>query len=154
MSLDRSQLGKRLAHIERELAEIKQWLTPKRMLSLSEAIPPESVCRDLLSKTRGVNDYIGFLAILSDYYHIPPMRLLWDQYNVWMPQAKAKSVAAYFAEQNAAYTKKKAVEKDTVLHEFFHHLVAHNVVAVGKGKDEEKAAVKFAVLVLERGGEQ
>jgi len=154
MSLNRSQLGKRLAHIERELAEIKQWLAPKRMLSLYEAIPPESVCRDLLSKMRGISSYDGFLAALSDYYRVLPMKLIWDKHDTWMPQAKAKSVAAYFSEQNAAYTRKATVDRETVLHEYFHHLVAHNVVAVGGKKDEEKAADKFAALILERGGQR
>jgi len=150
MSLNRSQLGKRLARIERELAEIKKWVLPKRMLSLSEAIPPKSICQDILSKTAGVNDYAGFLAMLCDYFHVPSMGLYWDQYKLWLPP---KSEAAYFADKEATYTRTKTVDQHTVLHEFFHHLVAQNVVAVKK-REEEKSADKFASLVLDRGGKR
>jgi len=103
MALDRSQLGKRLAHIERELGEIKsvlQWLKPKRALCFEEALPPLSICRDALSKIEGTTSYTGFLAFLSNYYGVPLMGLYHDERKV-----SAKAIAAYYAQENDCVTR-------------------------------------------------
>jgi len=151
MTLDRSRLGKRLASIERELGEIKdflQWLKPKRALRFEEALPPRSVCRDVLSKMEGTTSYTGFVAFLSNYYGVSPLGLYHDKSRV-----PAKAIAAYYAQENAAYSKNSAIDRHTVLHEFFHHLVAHGVVIV-KEEDREKQADEFANIVLSRGGQR
>jgi hypothetical protein len=151
MTLDRSRLGKRLASIERDLREIKdflQWLKPKRALCFEEALPPRSICRDALSKMKGTTSYTGFLAFLSNYYGVPRLKLYHDENRV-----SAKAIAAYYARENAAYSKSSTMDSHTVLHEFFHHLVAHGVVMV-KEEDRERRADEFASIVLARGGQR
>lgn len=149
MALDRSRLGKRLANIEREVAEIKevlQWLRPKRGLSFYEALPPRSICRDLVSKMENATRYDGFLAFLSEYYSVPRMRLYWDESRV-----SAKYVAIYSPKEGAAYSHSKTISQHTVLHEFFHHLVAHGVVIIRENDEEQELADQFATAVLSRG---
>ena len=157
MSLNHSQLGKRLAHIERELAEINKALKslkPKRALGFVAAIPPASVCKDALSHLVGTaRGYEGVLATLAAYYQIPTMGLYHNPKRVQEAERvlglKQMVAAAYFWQEGCAYTKETTVDRHTVLHEFFHHLVAQGVVIV-KGEDAELRANEFANTILQR----
>lgn len=151
--LDRSRIGKRLAHIERQLAEVTEkllWIAPaKRGLGFTECLPPKSVCCDAISKVDRAETYEGLLEFLSIYYQVPVMKMCWDKDKLWMDNSKAH-MAEYSSLTHTAYTTKKGVDTNTVLHEFFHHLVANFVVIVKK-KEEERYAKKFAEIILTRG---
>jgi len=115
-----------------------------RGLDFLEAIPPKSVCCDALSMMEGVSHYTGLIFILTQYYGIPKMILGID------PKKARGAIARYYAAENAAYTKNKTTDYATVLHEFFHHLVAHGVVTLN-GQREEELATEYARIILQRG---
>ena len=132
-------------------SDLEQSRRPKKFLNFHEIVPESSVCKDINSMLTGTSDYRGFLGRLAEFYDVPLMEIAIDekikdgviaQYRVngWHPNGKA-------------YSKNQTVGRDTVLHEFFHHLCHHNVSMVKK-KDEEEYADRFARMFLQRAGWQ
>jgi len=119
---------------------------PKRYLKFNEALPPASVCRDVVSMLPGVGNYEGFIGRLADYYHCVPMGLYIDA------TIEPKYKALYRSWNNAAYTREKTCERHTVLHEFFHHLIAQHVVVVSPDQVEHFAD-QYATVFLQRARE-
>ena len=115
----------------------------KQYLDFEEAIPPKSVCADVMSML-GVANYSGFLYLLSQYYGIKQMHIYRDPKKV-----SANAIACYHRDEGNAYSK-GPVDASVVLHEFFHHLVTQKVVIVGLNDDEETLANRYAELVEKR----
>ena len=116
---------------------------PKRFLKFWEAVPPASVCKDIMSMLDGMNTYEGFIGRLSEYYGCETMGIYISK------RISPECLAEYRPATKSAYTKEKIVSEHTVLHEFFHHLQHQNVVVVDK-KDQEIYAEKYAKIFLER----
>lgn len=60
-----------------------------------------------------------------------------------------KAIATYYPNLKTAYSKNQTVGRETVLHEFFHHLTNCKVVVVNKA-DEEYYADKYAQTFMQR----
>jgi len=127
------------------LLEEQRNAKPKHWLKFDACIPPQSVCKDVDSMMDNISSYLGFIGKLSEYYGCEPMNLFVDNSKM----VSDKAIAAYYPDKKTAYSKESTCAKTVVLHEFFHHLVALNVVIVDK-KDEEKYADKFAEAFLSR----
>ena len=118
---------------------------PKRFLKFWEAVPPVSVCKDVMSMMDGMNTYEGLIGRLSEYYGCVVMGLYVDK------RISPERSAEYRPDDDAAYSRTQVVLRRTVLHEFFHHLQYQNVVVVDK-KRQEHFAGKYARIFLERAG--
>lgn len=143
------KLNQHLENISIELREIKRKLPEKekRYLGFSECVPPVSVCKEINSMMDGVDEYGGFLARLSDYYGCEPMGCYIDT------TIDPKYKAVYRPDLKNAYTRTKTIDRATVLHEFFHHLVNLYVVKVSKSQ-EEHYANKFSEVFMQRANSQ
>lgn len=137
----------KLRQIEERLEKIEN-NQRKRYLPWKAAIPPLTLCQDIVSAFDsglfGQFDYE--MQRLSEFYGIAPMRNYTDPTKV-----SAKAIACYHSMDRAAYYKEPTAAKDVVLHEFFHHLHAENVVSLNSDEDAEKCADEFAKIILARG---
>ena len=124
---------------------IREMRRPKRGLRFSEALPPASVCRDVDSMLLGTTSYDGFMHRLSAFYECEPMGIYRDD------NVDEKYLAVYQPDRKACFSRGPTLNRKTVLHEFFHHLVNLGIVFVDK-KDEEDYADRFARIFLQRGG--
>ena len=141
-----NEISCRLTDLNFKLDQMKA-SKKKYLLDFEEAIPPKSVCADVLSML-GVGNYKGMLHLLSDYYDITRLRMFHDPAKV--PE---NAIACYNRGEGVAYSK-SPVSSNTVLHEFFHHLVTQKVVMLYEGDDEEVLATRYAELFLQRAGER
>jgi hypothetical protein len=137
-----NDLQESVSRLRRQMDDLNR---PKRYLKFSECIPPESICRDVNSMLLGNSSYDGFVGRLSEYYGIEPMGCYVD---ATLP---VRVIAQYRLGEKNAYSRNKTVGRDTILHEFFHHLTNLNVVSVPKDQ-EEKLADKYARIFLQRAG--
>ena len=141
-------LHQKLNYLQESVADMKSTIRnmqrPKRGLRYSEAIPPASVCRDVVSMLVGTTSYDGFMQRLSAFYDCEPMGIYRDD------NVDEKYLAVYRSQEKACYSRGPSLERRVVLHEFFHHLVNLGIVFVDK-KDEEDYANRFAKAVLHRG---
>jgi len=131
-------IANRLSTLEEKLPNRQ-----KRWLKFDECVPPESVCKDANSMMKGNNTYTGFLGKLAEYYGCEEMGLNIDT------SIDPKYSAIYYPHLHEARTRTKTIDKKTVLHEWFHHLINLKVVFVDKEK-EEKYANKYAEIFLQR----
>ena len=142
-------LHNKINYLTESVADMKSTIRtiqqPKRGLRYSEAVPPASVCRDVVSMLVGTTSYEGFIRRLSAFYDCEPMGVLRDD------NVSEKYLAVYRRDEKACYSRGPSVNRKTVLHEFFHHLTNLGVVFVDK-KDEEDYANRFANAVLHRAG--
>lgn len=138
-------LNKKLANIEGHLRFLEENLPrkAKRWLKFEECIPPGSVCKEVYSMLMGINTYSGFIGKLSEYYGCSTMELVVDT------TIDPKYRAVYRADLKKSYTRTQTVNETTVLHEFFHHLIAERVVICDKSQ-EEKYADKYAEIFMQR----
>jgi len=141
-------IHKKLNDITNRLSMLEEKLPnkQKRWLKFDECVPPESICKDANSMMKGNNTYTGFLGKLAEYYGCEEMSLTVDK------SIDSKCLAIYYPLLLEAKTKAKTCDMNTVLHEWFHHLVNLKVVFVDKSK-EEKYADKYAKIFLQRIGE-
>ena len=137
------EIVRKLEDIERKVERLER-ARKKSSLSFSAALPPPSLCKDIVG-TDVIGNWDNHMQILSDYYGIEPMGNYSDKSKV--PKG---SIACYHPCEGNAYYKKPTTTLKTVLHEFFHHLVYQNVVDL-KYEDEEKRANKFAEIIIRRG---
>lgn len=140
-------LHKKINYLEETLAEIRLNLPKKekKWLTFNEAIPPESICKDVNSMLDGVTSYEGFVGRLADYYGCKTMPCQVDT------NIDPKYAAVYRPFFETAYTRTRTIHRSTILHEFFHHLIHLKVVTVPQNK-EEFYADKFATTFLQRAG--
>jgi len=117
---------------------------PKRWLHFEECIPPASVCRDISSMLDGISSYTGFLGRLAEYYGCSSMGFYVDE------KIDPKYKAIYYPNLKKAASRTPTIGRNSVLHEWFHHLVNENVVVVD-GEEEEKFARKYAEIFMLRG---
>jgi hypothetical protein len=87
----------------------------------------------LIYELEGCKKAVDFL---TKYYRVRPMRIILNGRKVGNGD-----IAVYF--QNRAYFTKKGLNKRTILHELYHHLVYVNGFDVPKTK-EERAANGYA----------
>lgn len=118
---------------------------PKKFLKFWEAVPPVSVCKDVMSMMDGMATYEGLIGRLSEYYGCEIMGCYIDE------SISPEYLAVYRSDKKSAYTRLKYVDRRTILHEFFHHLQHQNVVVIDN-KRKEHFANKYARIFLERAG--
>jgi len=87
----------------------------------------------LIYELEGCKKAVDFL---TKYYRVRPMRIILNG-----RKAGNGDIAVYF--QNRAYFTKRGLNKRTILHELYHHLVYVNGFDVSKTK-EERAANGYA----------
>lgn len=116
---------------------------PKKYLKFHQCVPPSSICKDIMSMLSGIENYVGFIGKLSEYYGCEPMGCFINE------NIEKKFLAIYRPDRKAAYTREKNVDCHTVLHEFFHHLVHLDVVSIDR-RSEEKLADRYADIFMER----
>lgn len=140
-----NNIHKKLNSLKDEVVELKSILPKREMkyLKFEECIPPASICKDVNSMMNGISSYEGFIGRLSNYYGCETMGLYVDK------KMDIKHIAEYRSLTRDAYTRKTTCEKNTVLHEYFHHLVNLKVVIVDK-KKEEYYADKYTKVFMER----
>lgn len=138
-------LHKKIGNIQSQLLFLERRLPEKqkRYLKFEECVPPKTVCKDVASMLEGINQYTGFIGRLAEYYGCETMQAYIDT------SIDPKYSAIYRSHEKAAYTRTPTVPCETILHEFFHHLVALNVVVIPKGK-EEHYADKYAEIFQQR----
>lgn len=78
---------------------------------------------------KGCQEAVNFL---TKHYRVRPMRIILKGRRVGNGD-----IAVYF--QNRAYFTKKGLNKRTILHELYHHLVCVNELEVSKTKEEREA---------------
>ena len=141
-------LQRKLDNLEWQLSFIRDNMQTrtKNYLRFDECVPPTSVCKDVVSMMDGMKTYTGFIGKLADYYGCAIMQAYVDI------NLDPKYNAVYYADRKTTYTK-PTVSKSTILHEFFHHLVALHIVVCEK-EDEEKKADVYARTFLVRAGEE
>lgn len=138
-------LHKKLNKIMQRLEKLEDEI-PKRQkkwLRFEECVPPASVCKDINSMMEGNNTFTGFLGKLAEYYGCEEMPIYVDK------TINPKYVAVYHPNLKEARSRTKHVDRKTVLHEWFHHLVNLRVVIVSKS-EEEKYANLYADVFLAR----
>ena len=140
-------LHRKINSLNDKLDVLKEQLPnkPKRFLKFWEAVPPVSVCKDVMSMMDGMTTYEGLIGRLSEYYGCETMGCYIDE------SISPDYLAVYRSNKKSAYTRLKYVTAHTILHEFFHHLQYQNVVVVDK-KRQERFAEKYAKIFLERAG--
>lgn len=140
-------LNQRLKNLESHLVFLEENLPrrKKRFLKFDEVIPPASVCKDVLSMMEGAQTYEGLIGRLSEYYGCTIMGMKVDPGD----KVAKNCLATYYPNLKTAYSAGDTIDEHTVLHEFFHHLVAENVVVVNK-KTEEHWANKYATIFQQR----
>ena len=82
--------------------------------------------------------------LLAKYYKIRKMKIIVDG-----RKAGKRCLAIYCSGEHSAYFKRKAIKKNVVLHEFYHHLIHAKKLKV---KGEENEADKFAKAALKTRG--
>lgn len=125
--------------------EVKEYRKPKRGLRFWESIPSERECNDVLTMLNFTTSYDGFINRLAGFYDCEPMGVYRDE------NVDPKYKAIYHKHKKACYSRGPTIDRQTVLHEFFHHLVAQGVVFVKKHEEEEKAD-RYAEVFLKRAG--
>jgi hypothetical protein len=97
--------------------------------------PSKKICEEfrLVYELEGCQKGVDYL---TKYYGIRRMRIVLDGRKVG-----SGDIADYF--QNRAYFTKKGLNKRTVLHELYHHLVYVNGLEMSQ-RPEEKAASSYA----------
>lgn len=140
--------NRKLECMERHIEALEKLIShkEKRWLEFDECVPPSSVCKDITRMLDGVTDFTGFIGRLSYYYGCSTMDMFIDINHI---KVSDKAIATYYPSEKAAYSKGKTCSPNTVLHEFFHHMVNCCVVVVNKA-DEEYYADKFAQLFQQR----
>lgn len=140
--------NKKLDQMQRHIEALEKLIPKreKRWLKFDECLPPGSVCADIASMMYGITKFTGFIGRLSDYYGCSTMDMLIDRNH---NKVSDKAIATYYPSEKTAYSKGETCSQNTVLHEFFHHMVNCNVVIVNKS-DEEYYADRFAQLFQQR----
>ncbi|MEM2972042.1 MAG: hypothetical protein QW270_06435 [Candidatus Bathyarchaeia archaeon] len=103
-------------------------------------IPNKKVCEKflLIYDLEGCQKAVNYLA---SYYGIRPMKIVLDGKRV----GRKSYLACY--DKGKAYFRKTGLNKRTVLHEFYHHIVAMYPLEMLRS-EEEKDANRFAREVL------
>jgi len=142
-----NDIQKRLIDLSERLEKIEKRQLKKKWLSFDACIPPIALCKDIVATYNSdkIKSFDYTMKILSDYYDTQLM----DNRNA-PERVPEKAIACYYSSENTAYYKQKTSSLETVLHEFFHHLVANNIVFLN-GKNEQKCADRFAEIIMFRG---
>jgi len=141
-----NNLNQKLNDIQSQINDLERLLEkqrPKRWLKFEECVPPDSVCKDALSMLEGVNTYGGVLGKLAEYYGCDTMEMLVGD------NIDPKYKAVYHPDKRIAYSKGTTIDRHSVLHEWFHHMVNLNIVVVNK-RAEEHWAEKYATIFIQR----
>jgi hypothetical protein len=123
------------------------FVKPLRYLKFDNCVPPASVCKEVESMMIGIRTYTGFIGKLADYYGCSTMEI-----TVNKDMCKPEWNAVYYPNLKKAYTHRDTVSRETVLHEWFHHMVNEKVVYLGdiSSKEGEKFADRFSKIFMER----
>jgi hypothetical protein len=106
---------------------------PKTAPALSMKIPPKRVRKKFLAVYE-MYGCVKAINYLSNFYKVERMYIIIDGKKVGR-----MNIAYYIG--NHAYFRKQGLDKQTVLHEFYHHLVERNQVEIPLKVEEREADV-------------
>lgn len=136
--------------IARSIASVrkKELQNNRIVIQIKDIIPTKEICEGFknLCTNKSVQDAVDMLC---RYYRIPTMKTIF--YEIVSSDKICKNArAVYYTAELTAYFDKTGYSQQTILHEFYHHLVNAGIAYASTDEEEEALADEYATQFTEK----